>query len=61
MQRYNIILHKMISSLHELQRAIKGEVLMSDELDNMYVCFTNNVVPENWALWFKPSFLPFRK
>jgi dynein heavy chain len=58
MERYNLVLSKMNTSLHELQRAIKGEVLMSDELDNMYICFTNNVVPDNWALVAYPSLKP---
>ena len=59
MERYNVVLEKMKTSLHELQRAIKGEVLMSDELDNMYMLpSTNNVVPENWALVAYPSLKP---
>ena len=31
---------------------------MSDELDNMYISFTNNVIPENWALVAYPSLKP---
>ena len=58
MERYNEVLKVMIVSLAELQRAIKGEVLMSSELDNMYVCFTNNVVPDNWAEVAYPSLKP---
>ena len=58
MDRYNQILVVMSSSLEELQRAIRGEVLMSDELDNMYVGFTNNTVPDNWGLVAYPSLKP---
>jgi dynein heavy chain len=48
MARFNKLLKVMSSTLGDLQRAIRGEVLMSDELDKMYTSFLNNVVPPNW-------------
>lgn len=48
----------MISSLSDLRKAIKGEVVMSDELDKMYQSILNNKVPENWAELAYPSLKP---
>jgi dynein heavy chain, axonemal len=38
----------MKSSLRELVRAIKGEVVMSSELEKMYNCFVFHKVPAAW-------------
>lgn len=38
----------MKESLHELQRAIKGEVVMSSELERMYNSFVFQKVPPRW-------------
>jgi len=38
----------MKSSLNLVQRALKGEVVMSDDLDKMASCIFNNAVPSNW-------------
>ena len=58
MIRYNKILVKMKATLHDIQRAIKGEVLMSAELDEQYMATLNNVVPSNWAQVAYPSLKP---
>jgi dynein heavy chain len=47
--RYNKLLHVMRKTLSELQMAIRGETLMSDVLDSVYVSLTNNIVPPVWA------------
>eukprot|EP01018_Ginkgo_biloba_P018811 Gb_18328 [translate_table: standard] len=39
----------MRSTLNELQRAIKGLVVMSSELENMFSSFLNNQVPALWT------------
>jgi dynein heavy chain len=39
----------MKKSLQDLQKAIRGEVVMSEELDKMYVSFLINQVPSIWA------------
>nr|XP_034190797.1 dynein heavy chain 6, axonemal [Osmia lignaria] len=46
--RYNILLKKIHTSLENLQRAIKGFVVMSEELENVFVAFVNNQVPKMW-------------
>lgn len=38
----------MKKTLVDLQKAIKGTVVMSIELENMFYAFLNKKVPENW-------------
>jgi dynein heavy chain len=49
MSRFNKLLKAMRASLIELDKAIKGLITMSAELDSMYTSFTKLQVPENWA------------
>ena len=56
--RYNGIIIKMASTLIDIQRAIRGEVLMSAELDEQYTAMLNNKVPANWADVAYPSLKP---
>merc|ERR1711871_1501738 len=56
--RYNRIIVKMELTLEDIQRAIRGEVLMSEELDEQYTATLNNQVPENWASVAYPSLKP---
>jgi len=58
MARFNRLLGVMTSSLADLQRAIRGEVLLSEELDRMYTALLNNQVPANWAAVAYPSLKP---
>ncbi|KAK9295362.1 hypothetical protein QLX08_010308 [Tetragonisca angustula] len=46
--RYNILLKTIHTSIENLQRAIKGFVVMSEELENICMAFVNNQVPEMW-------------
>ncbi|XP_076676367.1 dynein heavy chain at 16F [Andrena cerasifolii] len=46
--RYNILLKKLLASLDNLQRAIKGFVVMSEELENVFIALINNQVPQMW-------------
>ena len=46
--RFNGLIEVMAATLHELQRAIKGEVVMSGELELMYNCFVFQKVPKTW-------------
>lgn len=48
----------MESTLEDIQRAIRGEVLMSAELDEQYTAMLNNRVPANWASVAYPSLKP---
>ena len=45
--QFNRLLKVTESSLRELKRAIKGEVVMSATMEMMYNCLTFNKVPEN--------------
>ena len=58
MARFNILLKVMAVSLSDLQRAIRGEVLLSEELDRMYMALLNNKVPGNWEAAAYPSLKP---
>lgn len=63
-ERYNKLINVIHNSLEQLLKAIKGLVLMSADLDQMYSSFLKNQVPANWqavsyasqkplASWFK--------
>ncbi len=46
--RFNGLIEVMQATLRELQRAIKGEVVMSGELEGMYNCFVFAKTPPTW-------------
>nr|XP_050848639.1 dynein axonemal heavy chain 6 [Vespula vulgaris] len=46
--RYNKLLTKIHSSMENLQRAIKGFVVMSEELETVFTALINNQVPQMW-------------
>ncbi|XP_043248669.1 dynein axonemal heavy chain 6 [Colletes gigas] len=46
--RYNILLKKIHLSIENLHRAIKGFVVMSEELENVVTALVNNQVPQMW-------------
>lgn len=48
MEKFNRLLRVMTSSLVNLRRAINGLVVMSSDLDMMYLAFVNNQVPPIW-------------
>ncbi|XP_018342049.1 PREDICTED: dynein heavy chain 2, axonemal [Trachymyrmex septentrionalis] len=47
-ERYNALLIKICDSLKELQSGIKGLVLMSRELEEIFTCIYNGKVPSLW-------------
>ena len=49
MIKFNKLLRKITASLSELQRAIKGTVVMSKELDSMFQALLLQRVPDMWA------------
>jgi len=48
-QRYNILLRVMKSSLIQLEKGIKGEVVISPELEMMMYSLNQNTVPKAWS------------
>jgi dynein heavy chain len=56
--RFNRLAGVVRSSLGELQKAIRGLVVMSSELEAMYNSMLNNQVPELWARYAYPSLKP---
>ncbi|XP_066588945.1 dynein axonemal heavy chain 6 [Prorops nasuta] len=46
--RYNKLLTKIHSTMENLQRAIKGFVVMSEQLETIFVALLNNQVPQIW-------------
>ncbi|KAL0267127.1 UNVERIFIED_CONTAM: hypothetical protein PYX00_009482 [Menopon gallinae] len=47
-QRYNKLLNKIKESLAELQKGIQGLVLMSPELEDIFICIYEGRVPSVW-------------
>ena len=58
LNRFNELLAVMITSLHSLVRAIKGEVVMNAELEVMYNCFVFQMVPPAWTAAGYPCLKP---
>lgn len=46
--RFNELIEVMVATLYQLQRAIKGEVVMDGTLEIMYNCFVFQKVPPSW-------------
>lgn len=46
--RFNDLIEVMIASIKQLLRAIKGEVVMSSDLELMYNCFVFQKIPKIW-------------
>ena len=53
MIKFNRLLKTMTSSLKDIKKAIRGMIVMSADLDDMYSCFMNNKLP---PIWEKVSF-----
>lgn len=51
--KFNNLLTRMKVSLKNIKSAIKGTIVMSEDLDKMYTAFLNNQLP---GLWEKASF-----
>jgi len=58
MEKFNRLLAKMRRSLVDIGLAIQGFIVMSEELDSMYLKLQMNQVPDNWAKVSYPSLKP---
>ncbi|XP_060520964.1 dynein axonemal heavy chain 6 [Cylas formicarius] len=47
--RYNNLLQLIHSSMDQLKKAIKGLIVMSESLEDVFKAFMNNQVPEMWS------------
>lgn len=56
--RFNGLIEVIRTTLKELQRAIKGEVVMSSDLEVMYNCFVFQKVPPTWEKAGYPCLKP---
>ena len=56
-QRYNILLSKIRRQKRELRRAVKGEIVMNDELDVIFNAVLIGKVPQPWQSGY-PSVKP---
>ena len=56
--RFNKLLVAMKNSLVQLQKAIRGDVVMGQDLERMYNCFLNQKIPKNWTDHAYPSLKP---
>jgi len=56
--RYNRLLQTMRSTLKDLMRALKGEMVMTEELESMADSLFTNTVPELWSTVAYPSLMP---
>ena len=48
-QRYNVLLKTIRSSLADLEKGIKGLVVMSADLEEVFTCIYNAQVPALWS------------
>ncbi len=48
-QRYNVLLQTIRGSLVELEKGIKGLVVMSSDLEEVFTCIHNAEVPPQWS------------
>eukprot|EP01060_Flectonema_neradi_P033948 TRINITY_DN5821_c0_g1_i1.p1 TRINITY_DN5821_c0_g1~~TRINITY_DN5821_c0_g1_i1.p1 ORF type:complete len:4165 (+),score=795.81 TRINITY_DN5821_c0_g1_i1:69-12563(+) len=56
--RFNKLIKEVRRSLNDLQKAVKGMIVMSGELDEVYQALFINVVPVKWAKLAYPSLKP---
>lgn len=58
MNRFNGLLKKLASTLRDIQKAIKGTIVMTGDLDEMFTSMLNNMIPGIWGGVNYPSLKP---
>merc|ERR1711998_731387 len=58
LQKFNKLLTRIKGSLQELQRAVKGLVVMSADLEGLSKAMLNNKLPAMWSKVSYPSLKP---
>jgi dynein heavy chain len=48
--RYDKLLGVIHKSLKELIKALKGEIMISKDSENIYISFLNQKIPESWEV-----------
>lgn len=56
--RFNLLLKKLNGSLKDVQKAIKGTIVMTGDLDQMFSSMLNNALPGVWSGVNYPSLKP---
>ena len=56
--RFNKLITFINKNLKELVQAVKGEIIMTDLLEDTFNSLTVNVVPKSWAKRAYPSMKP---
>ncbi|WP_411023351.1 hypothetical protein, partial [Salmonella sp. s51228] len=56
--RYNKLLAVILQTLKDLLKALKGLVVMSQQLEDLSISLFNNIVPKAWADNAYPSLKP---
>lgn len=59
--RYNRLLKVIMDSLHNLLKALKGFVVMTNELEQMTNSLASNLLPIQWSKRGYPSLKPLGK
>lgn len=54
--RFNNLLSIIQTSLKELLKAVKGEIIMSDTLEEAYMAFLAQKVPQRWKVKYNYYF-----
>lgn len=54
--RFNNLLSIIQTSLKELLKAVKGEIIMSDTLEEAYMAFLGQKVPQRWKVRYNYNF-----
>lgn len=58
MARFNALIGALVKSLSDIQKAIKGFIVMTGDLDAMFSAMQNNQVPGMWEKTAYPSLKP---